>query len=270
MTIMVDDLMVWPTKIRCFKGGSCHLTTDGPLEELHIFAARIGLKREWFQEHRVTSHYDLTPKRRVAALALGAVHADASTNQDTKGRDSRGEGANVSDPPISWSTENGVRVGRCGVCGSNYEGSHTWRECAETSAAHDLDTVTRSVNAEIVHAAEVTALRERVVTLKRGMSPIGGIPFVPLTYLRWVEMVALPDGSQAQVGPKVDAIAGYQITLDHVWIIRELVHWRAHAAVSEMEMADYVIRKAEKNDLSADETRSLLMLLDLDTSKVPT
>lgn len=74
MTIMVDDILIWPTKIRCFKGGSCHLTTDGPIEELHVFAARLGLKREWFQEHRIVPHYDLTPKRRVAALALGAVH----------------------------------------------------------------------------------------------------------------------------------------------------------------------------------------------------
>ena len=74
MTVLVDDLRIWPTKIRCFKGGSCHLTTDGPLEELHAFAARIGLKREWFQEHRIAPHYDLTPKRRIAALALGAVY----------------------------------------------------------------------------------------------------------------------------------------------------------------------------------------------------
>lgn len=28
--IMVDQLIKWPTKIRCFKAGSCHLTTDGP------------------------------------------------------------------------------------------------------------------------------------------------------------------------------------------------------------------------------------------------
>ena len=71
--IMVDELRVWPTTIRCFKGGSCHLTTDGPLEELHVFAARIGMKREWFQEHRLTPHYDLTPGRRERALSLGAV-----------------------------------------------------------------------------------------------------------------------------------------------------------------------------------------------------
>lgn len=70
---MVDEIQHWPTTIRCFKGGSCHLTTDGPLDELHAFAARIGLRREWYQEHPLAPHYDLTPKRRTAALLAGAV-----------------------------------------------------------------------------------------------------------------------------------------------------------------------------------------------------
>jgi hypothetical protein len=73
MTIMVDEVRVWPTKIRCFKSGSCHLTTDGTIADLHAFAARIGMKREWFQEHHLAPHYDLTPGRRDRAVALGAV-----------------------------------------------------------------------------------------------------------------------------------------------------------------------------------------------------
>jgi hypothetical protein len=48
---MVDELQTWPTTIRCFKGGSCHLTCDGDLAELHAFAERIGMKRAWFQPH---------------------------------------------------------------------------------------------------------------------------------------------------------------------------------------------------------------------------
>jgi len=71
--VMVDELQRWPTNIRCFKSGSCHLTTDGPLDELHAFAARLGMKREWFQEHRIAPHYDLTAQRRERALLLGAV-----------------------------------------------------------------------------------------------------------------------------------------------------------------------------------------------------
>jgi hypothetical protein len=71
--IMVDELLVWPNAWGPFKKGSCHLTTDGPIEELHAFAERIGLKRAWFQPHRLMDHYDLTSSRREAALAAGAV-----------------------------------------------------------------------------------------------------------------------------------------------------------------------------------------------------
>lgn len=71
--IMVDELVLFPTNIRCFKAGSCHLTTDGDVEELHAFAKRLGLKREWYQPHRVANHYDLTASKRERALAMGAV-----------------------------------------------------------------------------------------------------------------------------------------------------------------------------------------------------
>lgn len=78
--IFVDALVAWPFKAmgpgarRIFGSGklSCHLVTDGPLEELHAFAVRIGLKREWFQDHPKLPHYDLTPGRRALALANGA------------------------------------------------------------------------------------------------------------------------------------------------------------------------------------------------------
>lgn len=50
----------------------CHLMADD-LETLHAFAARIGMKREWFQG----DHYDLTPSRRAAAVKAGAVEVDA-------------------------------------------------------------------------------------------------------------------------------------------------------------------------------------------------
>lgn len=74
--IFVDNIQLWPTPIRCFKAGSCHLFTDGHVDELHAFASRIGLKRGWFQAHRVVSHYDLTPARRVRAVAAGAVEVN--------------------------------------------------------------------------------------------------------------------------------------------------------------------------------------------------
>lgn len=76
MTVRVDELKAWPTRIRCFKGGSCHLSADR-LDELHAFAARLGLRREWFQEHPLMPHYDLTPSKRVRAVALGAAEVSA-------------------------------------------------------------------------------------------------------------------------------------------------------------------------------------------------
>src|SRR5690606_17890862 len=76
MTVMVDELRPWPTKVRCFKAGSCHLTATS-LDELHAFAKRLGLKREWFQDHVLAPHYDLTVKMRAKALSMGAIMVPA-------------------------------------------------------------------------------------------------------------------------------------------------------------------------------------------------
>lgn len=75
MTVYVDELARYPTSIACFKGGACHLTAD-TLDELHLTARLIGLRADWFQDKRVP-HYDLTPLRRHAALAAGAVFVPA-------------------------------------------------------------------------------------------------------------------------------------------------------------------------------------------------
>lgn len=74
---MVDELRRWPHAKRPFDQGSCHLTTDSGVEELHVFARRIGMKRAWFQPHALANHYDLTPGRRDAALKAGAVFVPA-------------------------------------------------------------------------------------------------------------------------------------------------------------------------------------------------
>lgn len=48
----------------------CHMLAD-TREELHIFAARLGMRRAWFQPGSAP-HYDLTPPRRALAVQLGA------------------------------------------------------------------------------------------------------------------------------------------------------------------------------------------------------
>lgn len=75
MTVYVDEIRRWPHARPPFHRGSCHLTAD-TLEELHAFAKRIGMKREWFQDGRVP-HYDLTPGRRAEAKLAGAVFVSA-------------------------------------------------------------------------------------------------------------------------------------------------------------------------------------------------
>lgn len=60
-------------------GVACHLgTSDGNLDELHAFAARIGVPRRWFQpsNHPLRAHYDLSPRRYRTAVACGARMID--------------------------------------------------------------------------------------------------------------------------------------------------------------------------------------------------
>jgi len=76
--IVVDELVVYPTTLKTFAAGSCHLMIEADehgqldLERLHAFAASIGLKRSWFQE-KSSPHYDLNGSKRKLALAMGAV-----------------------------------------------------------------------------------------------------------------------------------------------------------------------------------------------------
>jgi hypothetical protein len=74
MAIYVDQLEAWGWQMRGRKIRSCHLfTSSEDIEELHAFAEQIGMRRAWFQEHRIAPHYDLTPTRREAAVQLGAI-----------------------------------------------------------------------------------------------------------------------------------------------------------------------------------------------------
>ena len=76
MTVYVDELLRYPGAKPPFDKGSCHLSAD-TLDELHDFAIRIGMKRAWFQDHKLLPHYDLTPARRVVAVRFGATQEGA-------------------------------------------------------------------------------------------------------------------------------------------------------------------------------------------------
>ena len=78
MTVYVDPLRSHGWKLRGHPQLNCHMFTDNKdLTELHDMAHNIGMKRSWFQDHRVP-HYDLTPKRRARAVELGAVELSRS------------------------------------------------------------------------------------------------------------------------------------------------------------------------------------------------
>lgn len=84
MTVYVDDFRV-EARVGGLHSRWSHLIADD-LDELHIFAARIGLRREWFQDPTVNGkpkaepgtrlaenwHYDVTDSKRKEAIRLGA------------------------------------------------------------------------------------------------------------------------------------------------------------------------------------------------------
>src|SRR4051812_40493053 len=77
MSVYVDPTMPCIPSGRWRWRESCHMFAD-TLDELHAFAARVGLRREWFQVSfgRSLPHYDLHPARRATALKLGAIELD--------------------------------------------------------------------------------------------------------------------------------------------------------------------------------------------------
>lgn len=68
MAILVDQA-VWPWRGRRW----AHLVSDRSYDELHAFAARLGIPRRAFQG----DHYDVPAEYRERALELGAEAVDA-------------------------------------------------------------------------------------------------------------------------------------------------------------------------------------------------
>lgn len=77
--ICMDPLQTYPNRPHGHDRW-CHLYDDGDdLDALHAFADRLGLRRSWFQSHRLLPHYDLTASKHAQALRLGArlvTHAE--------------------------------------------------------------------------------------------------------------------------------------------------------------------------------------------------
>jgi hypothetical protein len=74
VTVYLDD---WrqPARLGPVDDRWSHLVADSD-EELHAFAARLGMKRAWFQHKEGRphqGHYDVPERARQDALELGAV-----------------------------------------------------------------------------------------------------------------------------------------------------------------------------------------------------
>jgi len=76
MSVYVDPLFEWPKTKKWPYGQACHMYADTP-KELHEFARKMGLRREWCSDHThgkdcTLLHYDLNPNMRAKAVRLGA------------------------------------------------------------------------------------------------------------------------------------------------------------------------------------------------------
>ena len=67
MAVLVDPIHHYSYVSLAIKDW-CHMAVDGSFEELHAFAASMGIPRSRFQG----DHYDLPPWMRERAVALGA------------------------------------------------------------------------------------------------------------------------------------------------------------------------------------------------------
>jgi hypothetical protein len=63
-----------PTGWGRWNNGGHMLGTD--LDELHAMAAKLGLKRSWFQGKTRFAHYDLVASKRLLAINAGAVEIE--------------------------------------------------------------------------------------------------------------------------------------------------------------------------------------------------
>lgn len=72
MTVYVDDARI-PAKVSRWASKWSHLFADSK-EELHEFAAKLGLARSWFQDKpNGLWHYDVTENKRAQAIRMGAT-----------------------------------------------------------------------------------------------------------------------------------------------------------------------------------------------------
>ena len=116
MAVYVDHAFAYGEWGRWSGGG--HLQADSP-QELHAFAAQLGLVRAWFQStpgRPEKDHYDLTAAGRRLAIGHGAIPEDrrAGVHRRRAARDARragpaagGQASAIGRPTTSTSRNSG-------------------------------------------------------------------------------------------------------------------------------------------------------------------
>jgi hypothetical protein len=103
MAVYLDD---WrqPARLGSVEDRWSHLVGDDE-EELHAFAAQLGMRREWYQHkdrrpHQ--GHYDVPERRREEAVALGAQSVSwRAVGRMLRLRRTQGSAALSGEPPVS-------------------------------------------------------------------------------------------------------------------------------------------------------------------------
>ena len=104
MAVLVDELREY-TYVRWTVKHWCHMVSDASFEELHAFAAALGIPRERFQR----DHYDLPPSMRARAVAQGAEQVTSSerARRMTGPRGDRHRARRAARPPPRPSVQGG-------------------------------------------------------------------------------------------------------------------------------------------------------------------
>lgn len=99
MPVYIDDMYRY--RIGQFRGMQMsHLIADSDAE-LHAMAARIGMKREWFQG----DHYDVPLARRELAVAAGAIEVTYRQAGAMRRRKTVEGACGLPDEALSWFAE---------------------------------------------------------------------------------------------------------------------------------------------------------------------
>lgn len=76
MAVYVDQPVYTRAGVKKPRVSYAHMVAD-TLDELHSFAAKIGVKKHFFHKSIAAYHYDINDKQHVVAIAHGALEVSS-------------------------------------------------------------------------------------------------------------------------------------------------------------------------------------------------